>query len=73
MTTNDQKIADRIQILRNYGSREKYVNVERGVNSRLDPMQAAILRVKLAHLDAWNHLSVPPWRRLMKRGSRDSI
>jgi len=54
VTTNDQQIADRIRILRNYGSREKYVNVERGFNSRLDPMQAAILRVKLAHLDAWN-------------------
>ena len=54
VTTNDPQIADRIRVLRNYGSREKYVNEMRGFNSRLDPLQAAILRVKLAHLDEWN-------------------
>jgi dTDP-4-amino-4,6-dideoxygalactose transaminase len=54
VTTNDPQIADRIRVLRNYGSREKYVNETRGFNSRLDPLQAAILRVKLAHLDEWN-------------------
>ena len=54
VTTNDPKIADRIRVLRNYGSREKYVNEVQGLNSRLDPLQAAILRVKLAHLDEWN-------------------
>lgn len=54
ITTNDPRIAERIRILRNYGSREKYVNETRGVNSRLDPIQAAVLRVKLKHLDAWN-------------------
>ena len=54
VTTNDAQIADRIHMLRNYGSRVKYVNEVQGYNSRLDPLQAAILRVKLAHLDVWN-------------------
>jgi dTDP-4-amino-4,6-dideoxygalactose transaminase len=54
VTTNDAQIADRIRVLRNYGSRKKYVNEVQGYNSRLDPLQAAILRVKLAHLDEWN-------------------
>ncbi|WP_240098628.1 DegT/DnrJ/EryC1/StrS family aminotransferase [Thermomonas flagellata] len=54
VTTNDDTIADRLRVLRNYGSRVKYVNEVQGWNSRLDPLQAAILRVKLAHLDAWN-------------------
>ena len=54
MTTNDPGIADRIRVLRNYGSRVKYVNEVQGYNSRLDPIQAAILPVKLAHLDEWN-------------------
>jgi len=54
VTTNDAQLADRIRVLRNYGSRVKYVNEVQGTNSRLDPLQAAILRVKLAHLDEWN-------------------
>lgn len=54
VTTNDPVIADRLRVLRNYGSRVKYVNEVQGFNSRLDPVQAAILRVKLAHLDDWN-------------------
>lgn len=54
VTTNDPDIADRIRVLRNYGSRVKYVNEVRGVNSRLDPIQAAVLRVKLRYLDEWN-------------------
>jgi len=54
VTTNDSALADRIRVLRNYGSRVKYLNEIKGHNSRLDEIQAAILRVKLAHLDAWN-------------------
>ncbi|MBC7618787.1 MAG: DegT/DnrJ/EryC1/StrS family aminotransferase [Candidatus Saccharibacteria bacterium] len=54
VTTNDAQLADRIRVLRNYGSRVKYVNEVQGYNSRLDPLQAAILRVKLAKLDEWN-------------------
>ena len=53
VTTNDAGLADRIRVLRNYGSRVKYTNEERGANSRLDPLHAAVLRVKLKHLDTW--------------------
>ena len=54
ITTDDSEIADRIRVLRNYGSRVKYENEVQGYNSRLDPLQAAILRVKLKVLDEWN-------------------
>lgn len=54
VTTDDPEIANRIRVLRNYGSQVKYVNKVRGFNSRLDPLQAAALRVKLKVLDAWN-------------------
>lgn len=54
ITTNSGELAERIRVLRNYGSRVKYVNEVKGSNSRLDPIQAAVLRVKLKHLDAWN-------------------
>jgi len=54
ITTNDPEIAERIRVLRNYGSQMKYVNDVRGFNSRLDPIQAAALRVKLKVLDSWN-------------------
>jgi dTDP-4-amino-4,6-dideoxygalactose transaminase len=55
VTTNCAKLADRIRVLRNYGSREKYINEVQGTNSRLDPLQAAVLRVKLKMLDEWNY------------------
>jgi len=54
VTTSDPALAQRLRLLRNYGSSRKYVHEEAGVNSRLDEVQAAALRVKLRHLDAWN-------------------
>lgn len=54
VTTGDAAVAERIAVLRNYGSRRKYINEVRGYNSRLDPLQAAVLGVKLQHLDDWN-------------------
>jgi dTDP-4-amino-4,6-dideoxygalactose transaminase len=54
VTTNDAALAKRIRTLGNYGSATRYVNDERGVNSRLDPLQAAVLRAKLPHLAEWN-------------------
>lgn len=52
VVTDNDEVADRLRHLRNYGSKQKYVNKYVGVNSRLDEMQAALLRVKLRHLDA---------------------
>lgn len=54
VTTNDPAVAERVKMLRNYGSKIKYYNEERGTNSRLDEFQAAILRVKLNYLSEWN-------------------
>ena len=54
VTTNDPPLAERIRLLRNYGSQVKYEHREAGFNARLDEMQAAILRVKLARLDEDN-------------------
>ena len=54
VTTDDPDLAARIRMLGNYGSSRKYVHEKRGLNSRLDPLQAAVLRVKLPHLDEWN-------------------
>jgi dTDP-4-amino-4,6-dideoxygalactose transaminase len=51
VVTNDTKLADRIEMLRQYGWKERYVSEFAGTNSRLDELQAAILRVKLTHLD----------------------
>ncbi len=56
ITSSDHALADRIVALRNYGSPEKYVHSSLGFNSRLDTIQAAVLRLKLQHLTAWNDL-----------------
>ena len=52
--TNDAGISGKIKKLREYGQEEKYVHTEMGTNSRLDGLQAAILRVKLKYMDEWN-------------------
>lgn len=54
IVTDDKAFADKIRMMRNYGSRVKYVNEIEGINSRLDEMQAALLRVKLTHLEELN-------------------
>ena len=54
VTTSDPELYERLKALRNYGSRVKYLNDEKGFNSRLDELQAALLRVKLARLNQWN-------------------
>lgn len=54
VTTNDDELADKVRVLRNYGSQVKYHNEVVGFNSRLDELQAALLRVKLRYIDEWN-------------------
>lgn len=54
VTTNDPDLADRIRLLRNYGSPSRGHHLLRGVNSRMDDLQAAVLRIKLRRLDDWN-------------------
>jgi dTDP-4-amino-4,6-dideoxygalactose transaminase len=56
VTTDDETIAARVKRLRNHGSEQRYYHEEIGWNSRLDSMQAAVLRIKLRHLDEWNKL-----------------
>jgi dTDP-4-amino-4,6-dideoxygalactose transaminase len=56
VVTDDDQLAERVRRLRNYGQSAKYVHVERGINSRLDSVQAAVLSVKLRRLDVWNEL-----------------
>ncbi len=54
ITTSDEKLAGDLRRLRNHGGRERYYHDEVGINSRLDALQAAVLLVKLRHLDAWS-------------------
>ncbi len=54
ITTNDDAAAEKIRLLHNYGQRVKYHHSIAGTNSRLDTLQAAVLRIKLPHLDGWN-------------------
>jgi dTDP-4-amino-4,6-dideoxygalactose transaminase len=54
LVTNNAEVADRVRMMRNYGQRKKYEHVFLAWNRRLDTLQAAVLRVKLPHLDTWN-------------------
>lgn len=54
VVTNDEKLADMVRAIANYGSKEKYVHLYKGCNSRLDELQAGFLKVKLPYLDGWN-------------------
>jgi dTDP-4-amino-4,6-dideoxygalactose transaminase len=54
VVTDDRNLADRVRLLRCYGEKQKYHHLLKGTNSRLDEVQAAILRVKLRYLDQWN-------------------
>lgn len=54
VTTDNPELARTVRRLANYGAEQKYVHLQKGVNSRLDPIQAAVLRVKLRQLDVWN-------------------
>ncbi len=56
LTTNDDELADKLQLLRGHGMRPRYYHKEIGVNSRLDSFQAAILNVKLPYLERWSQM-----------------
>lgn len=72
VTTNNPELADKIRLLRNYGSRVKYENEIQGYNSRLDELQAAFLRIKLVKLDEWNARRVEVAGKYLKVLSKNS-
>ncbi len=55
VTTNNEKLAEKVRILRVHGSKPKYYHKMVGINSRLDELQAAVLRIKLKHLEVWTN------------------
>jgi dTDP-4-amino-4,6-dideoxygalactose transaminase len=74
ITTNDPEFADRLSVLRLHGSRKKYHYELLGMNSRLDALQAAILRVKFMHLDRWTDArrqNAARYRRLFQEAGLD--
>lgn len=76
ITTNDAEVAEKLKVLRVHGSRKKYHYEVLGVNSRLDAIQAAILRVKLPHLEQWaqgRRVNARRYRELLKDAGLDRI
>jgi len=67
LVTDQPELAERVRMLRNYGQREKYHHVYLAYNRRLDTLQAAVLRVKLPHLDGWNTARAEAARRYDER------
>jgi dTDP-4-amino-4,6-dideoxygalactose transaminase len=58
LTTNDERLADRIALLRVHGMRPRYYHQVVGINSRLDSLQAAVLNVKMPHLERWTQMRI---------------
>ncbi|MEI6595915.1 MAG: DegT/DnrJ/EryC1/StrS family aminotransferase [Bacteroidota bacterium] len=73
ITTNDSELAEVILALRNYGSFKKYENIYKGMNSRLDELQAAFLRIKLKNLDKDNHRRLEISNRFLKEINNDEL
>ena len=73
ITTNNEDLAEKLRILRNYGESKKYVNNIIGYNSRLDELQAAFLRVKLGHLDEMNRKKISIALKYLKEISNDDV
>jgi dTDP-4-amino-4,6-dideoxygalactose transaminase len=73
ITTQDDRLAEKLRMLRNYGSKIKYENQCVGYNSRLDELQAALLRVKLRYLDEWNERRATIAHQYLKSINNDKI
>ncbi len=76
ISTNDEKLYKKLLQLRNYGQSKKYYHDEFGINSRLDEIQAAVLRIKLMHLDHWNkerNMHATQYKSLLKNIKKQEI